>query len=65
MPSATAALVELIASSSASLLRLHLGLGRRADANHGDAAGELRQPLLELLAVVVARVFSISLADHA
>ena len=46
MPSATAALVALMASSSASFLRLHLGFGRRADADDGDAAGELGQPLL-------------------
>ena len=39
----------------AGLLLLHLGLGRRADLDDGDAAGELREPLLELLAVVVAR----------
>src|SRR5581483_8601741 len=37
----------------ARLLLLHLDLGRRADLDDGDAAGELRQPLLELLAVVV------------
>ena len=38
----------------AGLLLLHLGLGRRADLDHRDAADELRQALLELLAVVVA-----------
>ena len=37
----------------AGLLLLHLGLGGRADLDHGDAAGQLGQPLLELLAVVV------------
>ena len=37
----------------ASLLLLHLGLGRGTDADHGDAADQLRQALLELLAVVV------------
>ena len=37
----------------ARLLLLHLGLGRRADLDHRDAAGELREALLELLAVVV------------
>jgi hypothetical protein len=37
----------------AGLLLLHLGLGGRADLDRRDAAGELRQPLLELLAVVV------------
>ena len=36
------------------LLRLHLRFGRRADADHRDAAGELGQPLLQLLPVVVA-----------
>src|SRR4051794_35245039 len=37
----------------AVLLLLHLGLGGRADLDHGDAAGELGQPLLQLLAVEV------------
>src|SRR5215203_1277315 len=37
----------------AHLLLLHLGLGRRADADDRDAARELRQALLQLLAVVV------------
>ena len=37
----------------ARLLLLHLGLGRRADLDDRDAADELRQPLLQLLAVVV------------
>ena len=37
----------------ARLLLLHLGLGGRADLDDGDAAGELGQPLLELLLVVV------------
>src|SRR5262249_40183964 len=36
------------------LLLLHLDLGRRADVHLRDAAGELGQSLLELLAVVVA-----------
>src|SRR2546428_105626 len=35
------------------LLLLALGLGRRADLDDGDAARELSQALLELLAVVV------------
>ena len=39
----------------AGLLLLHLGFGRGADVDHGDAAGELRQTLLELLLVVVRR----------
>src|SRR5258705_3289997 len=37
----------------ARLLLLHLGLGRRADVDLGDAAGQLRETLLELLLVVV------------
>ena len=36
------------------LLRFHLRFGGRADPDHRDAARELRQPLLQLLAVVVA-----------
>ena len=35
------------------LALLHLDLGRTADADDGDAAGKLRQPLLQLLAVIV------------
>ncbi len=38
----------------AGLLLLHLDLGGRADVDLGDAAGELGQTLLQLLAVVVA-----------
>src|SRR5213078_1350058 len=38
-----------------SLLLLHLGLGCRADVKHGHAAGELRQPLLQLFLVVIGR----------
>src|ERR1019366_1389600 len=38
----------------AGLLFLHFGLGGRADLDHRDAAGELRQTFLELLAVVIA-----------
>ena len=37
----------------AVLLLLHLGLGGSADLDHRDTAGELRQPLLQLLAVEV------------
>ena len=37
----------------ASLLFLHFGLGGRADLDHRHAAGQLRQPLLQLLAVVI------------
>ena len=40
-----------------SLLLLHLGLGGRADLDHRHAAGQLRQPLLQLLAVVVGGGF--------
>src|SRR6185295_11381909 len=39
----------------ARLLLLHLDLGRRADADDRDAADELGQTLLELLAVVIRR----------
>ena len=39
----------------AVLLLLDLDLGRAADADHRDAAGELGQPLLQLLLVVVGR----------
>src|SRR5207248_4127954 len=38
----------------AVLALLHLDLGRTADLDHGNAAGELGQPLLQLLAIVVA-----------
>src|SRR6185437_8967688 len=37
----------------AVLLLLHLGLGRSADLDHRDAAGQLREALLELLPVEV------------
>src|SRR4029453_9289226 len=37
----------------AVLLLLHLRLGGRADLDDGDAAGQLREPLLELLPVEV------------
>src|SRR3546814_1171498 len=37
----------------AILALLHLDLGRAADPDHRHAAGQLRQPLLQLLAVVV------------
>ena len=37
----------------AGLLFLHLGFGGRADLDDGNAAGELRQALLQLLAIVV------------
>jgi len=38
---------------NAGLLFLHLGLGGSTDVHDGDAAGELGEALLELLAVVV------------
>ncbi len=38
----------------AGLLLLHFGFGRGADFDDGNAADQLRQPLLQLLAVVVA-----------
>src|SRR5271157_837333 len=38
----------------AGLLLLHLGFGRSTDLDDGNAAHQLRQPLLQLLAVVVA-----------
>ena len=39
----------------AGLLFFHLDLGGSADLDHGHAAGELRNALLQLLLVVVAR----------
>src|SRR5215475_11135540 len=47
----------------ARLLLLHLGLGRRAHAHDRDAARQLREPLLELLAVVVGGRLLDLLAD--
>src|SRR5579864_2207435 len=38
----------------AGFLLFHFGFGRRANFNDGHAADQLRQPLLQLLAVVVA-----------
>src|SRR5579883_309824 len=38
----------------AGFLFLHFGFGRGADFNHGHATDQLRQPLLQLLAVVIA-----------
>src|SRR5208337_922113 len=37
-----------------SFLFFHFGLGRGADFDYGNATDQLRQPLLQLLAVVVA-----------
>ena len=46
----------------AVFLVLHLGLGRSADTDHRDAACQLRQSLLKLLAVEVGlRLFDLSL----
>ena len=42
------------ASSTRALFSFIVGLGRGADVDQGHAAGELRQPLLELLLVVLA-----------
>src|SRR5262249_2139831 len=39
----------------AVLLLLHLDLGGAADADHRDTACELRQPLLQFLAIVIGR----------
>jgi hypothetical protein len=43
----------LSASSTRSFFSLNLELGRAADADHRDAASELGETLLQLLAVVV------------
>jgi hypothetical protein len=40
---------------NAILALLHLDLGGAADADHRDAAGQLGEALLELLAVIVRR----------
>jgi hypothetical protein len=51
-----------VASSTRSFFFLDLDLGRAADADHRDAARELRQTLLELLFVVVGgRLFDLRL----
>jgi putative effector of murein hydrolase LrgA (UPF0299 family) len=52
-PSSTAALVAEIASLDAVLALLHLDLGRGADLDDGDAAGELGEALVQLLLVPV------------
>ena len=54
MPSSTAARVALRGVLDAVLLLFELGLGGGADLDDGHAAGELGQPLLQLLAVEVA-----------
>ena len=48
----------------AVLALLHLDLGRAADLDHGNAAGELGETLLELLAVIVAGGVLDLLADR-
>jgi len=53
-PSSIAACVACSASSTRDLRSCHLRLGGRAHLHHGHAAGQLRGPLLQLLAVVVA-----------
>ena len=53
MPSSTAARVAEQSVLEAVLLLFQLGLGGRADLDDRDAAGQLGQPLLQLLAVVV------------
>src|SRR5579883_2089093 len=52
MPSSTAARVACSASSTRSL-RSFTSTSEAPDADHRDAARELRQPLLQLLAVIV------------
>ena len=47
----------------ARLLFLHLDLGGRTDLDHGDAAGELRNALLQLLLVVIGGGFLDLLTD--
>ena len=53
-PSARAAATAALASSNSALRLLHFGFGRGADFDLGHAAGELRQTLLQLLAIVIA-----------
>src|SRR5207253_1181185 len=47
------------------LLLLHFGLGGRAHIDHRDAARQLREPLLQLLLVVIRRGFLDRRADLA
>ena len=54
MPSSKAALVACLGVFHQRLPLLHFGLGGRADVDLGHAAGQLGQPLLQLLAIVVA-----------
>jgi hypothetical protein len=46
------------------LLLLHLDFGRGTDLDHGNAAGEFRNALLQLFLVVVAGGFLDLLADR-
>ena len=55
MLSLTAALVALMASSSASFFCFHLGFRRGAHANEGAASRKLGKALAQLFLVVVAR----------
>ena len=54
MPSSSAALRGVLGVFHQGLPLLHFGLGGGADVDLGHAAGQLGQPLLQLLAVVVA-----------
>src|SRR5271167_301616 len=54
MPSSTAARVACMASFDARLLLFHFGLGRGSNFDHSHSTDQLRQPFLQLLAVVVA-----------
>ncbi len=54
MPSSSAACVGALGVFEQGLAFLHLGLGRGADVDLRHAAGQLGQPLLQLLAIVVA-----------
>ena len=43
----------------AGLLLFHFDLGGGADLDHRDTAGQLGNPLLQFLAIVIGEVFSI------
>src|SRR5437764_404948 len=49
----SATIASVVSIRDAGLLLLHLRLGGRADVDDGDAADELGETLLQLLAVVV------------
>src|SRR5262245_66198969 len=57
MPSSTAAFVACMASSTRSLAFLHLDLSCSTDPDDGNPARKLRQPLLQLLTIVVGGGF--------